>query len=128
MADTHPGARLGLPAQGSGSVARAGRRLVAVSLDWAACLLISAAFAGGDPWVTLGTFALLHALTLGTGGASPGHALLGLRLQRVGGGWPGPGPAVLRTLLLCLLLPAVVFDADQRGLHDRAAGTVLVRR
>jgi uncharacterized RDD family membrane protein YckC len=34
----------------------------------------------------------------------------------------------LRTFLLCLILPAAVFDKDHRGLHDLAAGTVVVRR
>ena len=43
-------------------------------------------------------------------------------------GWAGPLPALVRTALLCLVLPAVVYDRDQRGLHDRAAATVLVRR
>ncbi len=124
----HPGERLGLPDTGPRSVARVGRRLVAVSIDWLACLLISTAFFGGDPWATLGVFAALQVLTVGTVGSSPGHALLGLRLQRVTGGWAGPAPAAVRTVLLCLVLPAVVFDRDQRGLHDRAAGTVLVRR
>ena len=30
-------------------------------------------------------------------------------------------------LLLCLVIPAVIFDPDQRGLHDKAMNTVLVR-
>ncbi len=105
-----------------------GRRLVAVTVDWLACLLVSATFFGGDAWATLGVFAALQVLTVGTVGASPGHALLGLRVQRASGGWAGPLPALVRTVLLCLVVPAVVFDRDQRGLHDRAAGTVLVRR
>jgi len=33
----------------------------------------------------------------------------------------------VRTLLVCAFVPALVMDADQRGLHDRVAGTVLVR-
>ncbi|WP_414172416.1 RDD family protein [Clavibacter tessellarius] len=33
----------------------------------------------------------------------------------------------LRTVLLCLVVPAVVWNADQRGLHDVFSGTVLVR-
>ena len=32
-----------------------------------------------------------------------------------------------RTALLIVVIPAVIWDADQRGLHDKAAGTVLVR-
>ena len=35
---------------------------------------------------------------------------------------------IVRTALLCLVVPAVIADADQRGLHDRVAATVLVRR
>jgi hypothetical protein len=34
---------------------------------------------------------------------------------------------VVRTVLLCLVLPAVVWDSSGRGLHDVAAGTVIVR-
>jgi hypothetical protein len=34
---------------------------------------------------------------------------------------------VVRTVLLCLAIPALIWDADLRGLHDRAAGTMLVR-
>jgi hypothetical protein len=34
---------------------------------------------------------------------------------------------VVRTALVALFVPAVITDADQRGLHDRAAGTLLVR-
>lgn len=124
----YPGERLGLPAEGSRSVARFPRRFVGVLVDWIACLLLSNAFLGGDPWGTLGLFALLHVITLGTIGASPGHALVGLRLVRLDGGWVGPLPALVRTLLLCLVVPPLVYDKDQRGLHDRAARTVLVRR
>ena len=32
-----------------------------------------------------------------------------------------------RTVLLCLAIPALIWDRDQRGLHDKAAQTVLVR-
>jgi hypothetical protein len=34
---------------------------------------------------------------------------------------------VVRTVLLCLAIPPLIFDRDQRGLHDRLAGTMLVR-
>jgi uncharacterized RDD family membrane protein YckC len=51
-----------------------------------------------------------------------------LRLQRLDGGWVGLWKPVIRTVLLILVIPAVIWDADQRGLHDKAVGTVLVRR
>ena len=35
--------------------------------------------------------------------------------------------AVVRTVLLCLLVPALLVDADGRGLHDRLTQTAVVR-
>jgi hypothetical protein len=34
---------------------------------------------------------------------------------------------VVRFVLLCLLVPALVTDRDGRGLHDKAARSVVVR-
>jgi hypothetical protein len=34
---------------------------------------------------------------------------------------------LVRTALLCLVIPAIVVDRDGRGLHDRAAASVVVR-
>ena len=39
---------------------------------------------------------------------------------------PSPAWLLLRTILLGFLIPAVVWDRDRRGLHDKAAGTVVV--
>jgi uncharacterized RDD family membrane protein YckC len=124
-----PGQRLGRPERGRGSVARFGRRLAAILVDWLAATLIARAFLPHDAWGTLTVFGVVQALLVGTLGASPGHMLLGLRLERVdGGGWAGPVRGLVRTVLLCLAVPALIWDRDQRGMHDRAAGTVLVRR
>lgn len=144
---THRGARLGLPPDGPGSLARLGRRVAALAIDWVACLAISAAFfpaAGGsgfflskgDPMVTLGIFALENVLLVGTVGNTLGHRILGLHVRRVvvppaadaPTGPPHLWAALLRTVMLCLVVPAVVWDGDGRGLHDRVAGTAIVRR
>ncbi len=125
--NSYPGERLGMPAVGSGSVARPGRRIAALAIDWAAAVLISIAFFAYDSFATLVVFAAVQILFLPTLGGSPGHRLVGLRLQLVGGGWVGLWRPIVRTALLVLVIPAVIWDADQRGLHDRAAGTVLVR-
>lgn len=109
-------------------MARVGRRVLAVGVDWALASAISAAFLGGDPWGTLAVFGLAQLVLVGTLGMGVGHALLGMRVVRLDGGWAGPGRAAVRTLLLCLAVPALVWDRDQRGMHDRAAGTVLVLR
>jgi uncharacterized RDD family membrane protein YckC len=128
----YPGERLGLPESGAGSIARAGRRILAICIDWGIALLISNFAFGGDSWATLAVFAIEQILLIGTLGYSIGHRIVGIHVVRLGGGPAGPIPAgpipaVVRTLLLCLVIPAVIFDADQRGLHDKAVNTVLVR-
>lgn len=103
-----------------------GRRVIALIVDWTACLLISYAFFDANSWVTLGLFAAVQVLTVGTIGASPGHRLLGLKVTRADGEWAGPARALIRTLLLCLVIPPVVMSQG-RGLHDAAAGTRIGR-
>ena len=36
--------------------------------------------------------------------------------------------ALVRTLLICVVVPPVIYNRDRRGLHDLVAGTVTVRR
>ena len=124
----YPGERLGLPESGPGSIARAGRRIVAIMVDWGIALLISNLAFGGDSWANLAVFAAEQILLVGTLGYSIGHRLVGIHVVRLGGGPAGPLAAVVRALLLCLVIPAVIFDPDHRGLHDKAMNTVLVRR
>ena len=126
------GQQLGLPEEGPGSVARPGRRFGALAVDWALCLLIAYGLithgydqATGN-WALL-VFFLLHLLTTGTLGFTPGKRLFGLRVVALGTGRPSPLRTVLRTVLLCVAIPALILDRDGRGLHDRLAGTVEVR-
>jgi uncharacterized RDD family membrane protein YckC len=37
------------------------------------------------------------------------------------------GQALTRTILLCLFVPAIIWDRDGRGLHDKVPNTVVVR-
>ncbi len=127
-----------MPESGSGSIARPGRRILGLLIDYAAATIIATAFFGYDQFALpaeagwslfapMTVFALLQVLFIPTLGGSPGHRIAGMRLELVGGGWVGLWRPIVRTLLLVLVIPAVVFDADQRGLHDKAAGTVLRR-
>lgn len=125
-----PGVRLGLPAEGHGSVAGFGRRVAGLAVDWALALLIAGGLLRG---LGLGSFAPLlvllveHTLLVGTAGGAVGHRVAGLRVVRLGPGPVGIPRALLRSTLLALAVPPLIWDADQRGLHDRVAGTVVVR-
>jgi uncharacterized RDD family membrane protein YckC len=123
----YPGERLGLPEAGPGSIARAGRRILAICIDWGIALLISNYAFAGSPWANLAVFAAEQALLVGTLGYSIGHRIMGIHVVRLGGGPAGPLAGLVRSVLLCLVIPAVIFDPDQRGLHDKAMNTVLVR-
>lgn len=126
--DSWPGKRLGLPRSGPRSIGRFGRRVLALLIDWMPAYLVSYAFFDGNAWVTLGIFAALQYLFISLVNGSMGHLVLGMRVVPVVGGRIGVTRPLLRTLLLCVVIPAVIWDADQRGMHDRLSGTVLVRR
>src|SRR5271170_3923713 len=122
----YPGQRLGLPESGAGSVAGVGRRLGALMIDWLLC----EAIAWGvfhDQYLTIAVFAaevyLLTALT----GFTVGKRLLGLRVVRLDSKPVGFLWSLIRTLLLLAVIPPLVFDSDLRGLHDKAADTVVIR-
>ena len=125
-AQGYPGERFGLPKEGPQSVAGLGRRLLALLTDWLLCMVISLAAFRTQLW-TLPIFAaetyLLTALT----GLTVGKRLLGIRVVRVDGKPVGLGWALLRTLLLLAVVPPLVTDRDLRGLHDRAANTIVIR-
>ena len=123
-----PGKRLGLPETGPRSVGRLGRRLAALAIDWGAAVIVSIAFFRYEALATLAVFAVAQIVFLLTANGSPGHLILGMRVVPVAGGYLGWWRPFTRTLLLCLVIPAVIWDADQRGMHDRLSGTVLVRR
>jgi len=123
-----PGRRLGLPESGPRSIGRFGRRLAALAIDWTTAVVISIAFFNYDSLATLAVFAVAQVVLLLTANGSIGHLLLGMRVVPVAGGYLGWWRPITRTVLLCLVIPAVIWDRDQRGMHDRLSGTVLVRR
>ncbi|MBX9363825.1 RDD family protein [Streptomyces sp. WAC04114] len=126
------GEQLGLPEEGPGSIARPGRRIGALAVDWGLCLLIAYGLItqsyneAAQIWAPLIMFALM-VLTVGTVGFTPGKRLFGLRVLALDTGRVSPWRAALRTVLLFLAIPALIWDRDGRGLHDRLAGTVEVR-
>ncbi|MQA93164.1 MAG: RDD family protein [Streptosporangiales bacterium] len=123
----YPGEALGLPKEGPGSAAGFGRRLGAVLVDWALALTIAQGLIRGDEWLTLGVFALMYVVLLPTLGHTIGQRLFRLRVTTLTGGRPGLLWTLARTALLCLAVPALFIDHDNRGLHDRASATLVVR-
>jgi uncharacterized RDD family membrane protein YckC len=131
----YPGQRLGLPAEGPRSVAGWGRRVAALFVDWFASLFVanlvaSYAGAGADVERLLPLVVFLVEATLFTAlaGGSFGQLALRIAVVRLDGRPLGLLPALLRTLLICLVVPPVVFNRDNRGLHDLAVGTIAVLR
>ncbi len=87
-------------------------------------------FFGPNPneFFILGIFGVLQVVVLLIANGSIGHLLFGLRVVPLVPGYLGVWRPFLRTILLMLFIPAVIYDRDQRGLHDRWCGTILVRR
>ena len=115
------------------------RRLGALLIDWIVAALSAVTLAGvsyppapldEDPsqtFVIIGFFVVEVALLSGLLGRSIGKRVLGLKLENPDGQPIGVPRALLRTVLLCLVLPAIVMTDDKRGIHDLAAGSRVVR-
>jgi uncharacterized RDD family membrane protein YckC len=129
----YPGERLGLPEKGSGAVAGYGRRLLALFIDWGLSLLVSSFLARALDWSppqrSLGTLVIFGVqawLLIGLLGTTIGKRLCGIRVARLDGRPVGPVWSLARSVLLLLVVPALIWDRDHRGLHDRAANTIVV--
>lgn len=123
------GAAFGATADGAGSVASMGRRVLAFLLD----IGLSAAIALIFTWpeaprnLSLLVWAAMTVVTVALFGITPGHAALGLRVASVRGALFVGLWAVPRTVLIFLVLPPLIVDADGRGLHDRWCRTIVLQ-
>ena len=120
-----------------------GRRFLAFLVDWTLSALVTFwvlpydLYTGEGPrprillgvpessWVVLGVFGLFNLVLVSLTGSTLGHRLFGLQVWRVREG-VYPLQVLIRTVLLCLFVPAVLIGSDGRGLHDVAAGTRIV--
>ena len=115
-----------------------GRRLAAITIDWLASYAIAFAFfAGGGNFgervsgsrfpttlILVAEYAILIALT----GASFGHRLLRLKVVDFShGGLPTIRQALIRTGLMAIVITAITYDEDGRGIHERFSQTKLER-
>ncbi|MGX6601765.1 RDD family protein [Micromonosporaceae bacterium Da 78-11] len=113
-------------------VASFGRRFGALLIDWALSTLVASFFVAdlrANPWPQLAVFVLVHAFFVGNFGQTPGMAIARIRcISIVDGGAIGIPRGLIRAVLLAIVIPAVISDGDGRGVHDRAAGSVMVRK
>jgi uncharacterized RDD family membrane protein YckC len=105
-----------------------GRRFLALLIDWLMCLLISGIVGFGSRSIsTLAVFFIEVSILTTLQQASAGQRILRLRVVDFTNYGIVPAKKILiRTLLICLVLPAV-FTRDGRGLHDWVANSVVVR-
>lgn len=130
----YPGQDMGRPQYGKGAIARPLPRLIAFCLDWFLIEGIFWVLAQGPlsgvntalvDSVQLVIFWLYLVSAVGFMGHTLGHLVMGMQVQRLDGQPAGWLTALIRQSMVMLILPVVIMDANQRGLHDQARHTVL---
>jgi uncharacterized RDD family membrane protein YckC len=112
------------------------RRILALFVDYAACWGVMLLIYGSD-WFGSGSLPSVYLTLLFIGessflmalsGGSFGQLATRLRVVRIdGSGRPlGLLVAVVRQVLVCLVIPPLVFRPDGRGLHDLICGSATV--
>ena len=108
------------------------RRIVALIIDWAASqgvayAIVQGGHRHGESFLPLAIFFLESALGVALAGASFGQLLTRIRVRRLDGRPVELLQSFLRALLVCLVIPPLVFKPDGRGLHDMAVDSAAYR-
>ena len=113
------------------------RRGLALAVDWFASTLVVIGLIGPGGWLedpasgfyVLGVFALESTVLTALAGGSFGKLATRLRVVRSDGtGRPiDLMRSLLRAVLVCLVVPPLIFKPDGRGLHDLAVSSTTVR-
>jgi uncharacterized RDD family membrane protein YckC len=112
------------------------RRILALVVDYAACWGVMLLIYGKD-WFGNGSVPSVYltllfigesAVLMALSGGSFGQLATRLRVVRIdGSGRPlSLLKALLRQVLICLVIPPLVFRPDGRGLHDMVCGSATV--
>nr|WP_198423975.1 RDD family protein [Microlunatus antarcticus] len=125
-----------MPQAGPGSLASWGSRIAALIVDWVICTVVAVLLfgtrvvtgQGWTSWMTLSVFFVETTVLCVLAGGSAGQLICRLAVGRVDRTQLGLVRSALRAAMVCVVLPAVVIGTDRRGLHDLAAGTVVVNR
>lgn len=132
----YPGATIGLPESGRGSLASWFARIAALIVDWGASMLV-ATFLFGDgvireggwrAWMILAVFFVQSAVLTALTGSSFGQLLARIGVHRLDGQPLGWLRALARAGMICLVVPTVVIGAERRALNDLVLDTVVVNR
>ncbi|WP_026876913.1 RDD family protein [Jiangella gansuensis] len=130
-----PATEATLPSQGPGSPASWPRRIAALLLDWLAGNLLAFVVTGGADvwdatsglvWMPLICWYVLVVVSTAVAGGSLGQLMVKLRVAHLGGRRISVFVAAVRTLMIALVIPPLVFTHDGRGLHDLASNTAVV--
>mgnify|MGYP006192116791 CR=1 FL=1 len=116
-----------------------GRRVLGITIDWLAAYAITLGFFAGGGGVlersrgiggiVLLVMALQYLILVSLGGSSFGHRLVGLKVVRFSdGGAVTPVQALIRTVMMVIIVTAITFDENGRGVNERLSNTVLVKR
>lgn len=132
----YPGQRRGLPESGAGSVASWGRRFLALGVDWLLSLLAASALLRDDAWTAQGAaqwaplaiFALQVWIFTTLLGGSAGQVLCRVMVRRTSGQPLDLIRALVRTLLICAVIPPAIYNRDRQGLHDLAVDSITLQR
>jgi uncharacterized RDD family membrane protein YckC len=110
------------------------RRIGALFIDWIIAMFSAAAISGtsisdpqANPFWPLAAFFVEVSLITGLLGYSIGKRVFGIRVIRQDGSPIGFPRAVLRTALVCLVIPVLIQSEHQRGLQDVATGSMVAR-
>ncbi|MEU4691052.1 RDD family protein [Actinoplanes sp. NPDC023714] len=119
-----------------------GPRLAAIVIDWILCLLIASFYASPSEkaWPPVLVLVVANTFFLGLFGQTPGMRLarihctsyMGEASSRAGASYPDGGViglrrGLIRGVLLGLFIPAMIMDGQGRGLHDRAARSIVAK-
>ncbi len=132
----YPGASIGLPQSGRGSLASWFARIAALILDWGASMIVAVFLFGAGvlreggwrAWMILAVFFVQTAVLTALTGSSFGQLLARIAIVRLDGQRLGWLWAAARAAMICLVLPTVVIGAERRALNDLVLGTVVVNR
>jgi uncharacterized RDD family membrane protein YckC len=121
---------LGPPGRSAGL----GRRAAAIALDWLVALLLARLIPGAEygsadyAIATLAIFAFEIIVLTWLTGSSFGQRILGIAVVSETGGRIPLWRIIVRTALICVVIPALVYDSQRRGLQDLAVGSRVVMR